>query len=180
MFNPPNLSQSQQPKAYYDYDGLSGGWLRFPWWVHLSVALLAWPLCWWVLPLLPFQNAKISYFLEAYKIQLASAISILTVMTACFSYVKALRIQQRNAQKAKSTKKVVSQKMVKVEKQAPRAETITQPKKTVEKKPKKATVKTELKSQTKAKSKVSQAAAPKKKRVTKKKNDKQVSLNFDE
>lgn len=95
MFSQPNLSQSKQPNVHYDYDGLSGGWLWLPWWVHIGVALLIWPICWWGLPLLPFQNISISEFLSNYKIQIASAISILTVMTAFLSYLKAYRIRHK-------------------------------------------------------------------------------------
>lgn len=105
MFSQPSLSQSEQPKAHYDYDGLSGGWLWFPWWVHLIVAGLAWPLSWWVFSLLPFQNPKISAFLWDYRLQIASSISILTVITAILSYVKALKIQRRDL-KLKSSKTV--------------------------------------------------------------------------
>lgn len=104
MFSQPNLSQSKQPSAHYDYDGLSGGWLWFPWWVHIGVAILAWPLSWWLLPMLPFQNPKISEFLFNYRIQIASAISILTVMTAFLSYLKAYRIRNRKQSSKISTK----------------------------------------------------------------------------
>lgn len=162
MFNPPNLSQSQQPKAYYDYDGISGSWLRFPWWIHIGVAILAWPLCWWLLPLLPFQNVKITYFLETYKIQLASAISILTVMTAVFSYIKALRIKKRDAAQPRKNESVANTAKKAVRKRKAVTSEVT------------------TKSKTNVNSSIKKTAVPKKKRVVKKKNDKQASLNFDE
>lgn len=37
----------------YDYDGLSGLFLKMPWWGHLLLAALAYPLCTYALPLLP-------------------------------------------------------------------------------------------------------------------------------
>jgi len=37
----------------YDYDGLSGLFLKLPWWGHLLLATLAYPLCAYALPLLP-------------------------------------------------------------------------------------------------------------------------------
>ncbi len=125
MFSQPNLSQSQQPNAHYDYDGLSGTWLRLPWWVHIGVAMLAWPLSWWGLPMLPVKNPNISEFLVNYRMQIASATSILTIMTALLSYLKARKIQNRKTTKKvvsaqKNTKKVQSKKS-QVETEKPKA-----------------------------------------------------------
>lgn len=185
MFNPPDLSQSKQPKAYYDYDGISGGWLRFPWWFHLCIALLAWPLCWWILPVLPFQNVKITAFLYEYKIQFASAISIITLMTALFSYLKAARLgkhQQPIETKTMAPRIVKTPKVVKktIKVAVAKAELPVKMKKISERKPKKSTVKIEMKSKRKVSNGSEQTAVPKKKRVTKKKNDEQVQLKFDE
>lgn len=126
MFKRPTLSQSQQPKEYYEYDGLSGGWLWFPWWVHIGVALLAWPIFWWIVPLLPFQNVSISHFLLEYRVQLAASVSILTVLTAILSVLKAREIsaarkivqKKRRSSPKKSPSKKVESTVVKEKKRA--------------------------------------------------------------
>lgn len=171
MFSQPNLSQSKQPDAHYDYDGLSGGLLWLPWWVHLSITVLVWPLSLWVLPILPFQNSSISEFLFNYKIQIASAISILTVMTAFLSYLKADRIRNgKQSSKVIAKTKQVNNKVVQKNVETSSA------------KPKKTTKKTSASTQKITQSsdtKVEKKSAAKKKRTkTKKKNDQQSQLDF--
>ena len=192
MFSQPNLSQSKQPDAHYDYDGLSGAWLWLPWWVHIIVAILAWPLSWWILPILPFQNASISEFLFNYKIQIASAISILTVMTAFLSYLKAYRIRNRKKSskvttKTKQVNNEAMQKNIESSSAKPKAKRVVKSaKKTEEKtvsevKSKKTTKKSSVSAQKTAKSgevKVEKKTVAKKKRTTKKKNDQQAQLDF--
>ena len=184
MFSQPNLSQSKQPEAHYDYDGLSGAWLWLPWWVHIIVAILAWPLSWWILPILPFQNPSISEFLFNYKIQIASALSILTVMTAFLSYLKAYRVRNRKlsskvpAKAKQSTSVAVSNVKPKTKKVVKKAEEHS----VAEAKPKKTPKK--LSESTRKTSKVSDVksekkpVAKKKRTTTKKKNDQQAQLDF--
>lgn len=193
MFRQPNLSQSKQPDAHYDYDGLSGAWLWLPWWVHIIVAILAWPFSWWILPILPFQNASISEFLFNYKIQIASAISILTVITAFLSYLKAYRIRNRKkfakvTAKTKQVNNEAMQKNIEVSSAKPKVKrAVKSVKKTEEKivsevKPKKTTKKTSTSTQKTTQSsdaKVEKKPVAKKKRTTtKKKNDQQSQLDF--
>lgn len=193
MFSQPNLSQSKQPDAHYDYDGLSGAWLWLPWWVHIIVAILAWPLSWWILPILPFQNSSISEFLFNYKIQIASAISILTVMTAFLSYLKAYRIRNRKKSskvttKVKQANNEAMQKNIEASSARPKAKrAVKSAKKTEEKtvsevKPKKTTKKTSTSTQKITQSsdaKVEKKPVAKKKRtINKKKNDQQSQLDF--
>lgn len=172
MFSQPNLSQSKQPNAHYDYDGLSGGWLWLPWWVHLSVALLAWPLSWWVLPMLPFQNPAISEFLLNYKIQIASAISILTVMTAFLSYLKAYKISQRKQSSKTSTK---AKQSTNVKPKAKKPVKKVEESNAIETKPKKSPRKSSKANDVKSEKK---PVAKKKRTTTKKKNDQQSQLDF--
>lgn len=190
MFSQPNLSQSKQPEAHYDYDGLSGAWLWLPWWVHILVAILAWPLSWWILPILPFQNSSISEFLFNYKIQIASAISILTVMTALFSYLKAYRIRNRKSSskvpaKVKQSTSIIVQKNVSspnVKPKAKKAVKKVDDKSVAEAKPKKTTKKSS--ESVRKTSKVSDVksdktpVAKKKRTTTQKKNDQQSQLDF--
>lgn len=186
MFSQPNLSQSKQPNAHYDYDGLSGGWLWFPWWVHIIVAILAWPLSWWILPVLPFQNPSISEFLFNYKIQIASALSILTVMTAFLSYLKAYRIRNRKqTQKVSSKSKQIertnlpknAQKDIQISAAKPKTK-----KTSSEAKPRKIMKKTSENAQKISKTsdvKVKKKPVAKKKRTTtQKKNDQQTQLEL--
>lgn len=106
MLAPSDLSQSKQPQEHYDYDGITGGWLWLPWWVHISFSILAWPLCLWLLPTITFQNESIEIFLQKYRIQLALFLSLLMIVTAILSHVKALRIAERNQViKSKSIKR---------------------------------------------------------------------------
>lgn len=171
MFRQPDLSQSKQPQAHYDYDGLSGGWLWFPWWVHLCVALLAWPISWWILPILPFQNQAISEFLSNYRMQIASAISILTIITAALSYIKAEKIRKRDADKLRARSKSAKSAQAKNTK---KKTVVKDNKENVESKPKK------TRKATKVVDEKVKSTAVKKKRAPKKKNDKQQQLDFSE
>lgn len=115
-----------------------------------------------VVAVITFSKCKNYLFLETYKIQLASAISILTVMTAVFSYIKALRIKKRDAAQPRKNESVASTAKKAVRKRKAVTSEVT------------------TKSKTKVNSSIKKTAVPKKKRVVKKKNDKQTSLNFDE
>ena len=185
MFSQPNLSQSKQPNAHYDYDGLSGGWLWLPWWVHIGIALLIWPVCWWGLPLLPFQNLSISAFLSNYKIQIASAISILTVMTALLSYLKAYRIRRRKlvsrktsveANQAKSTAQAKTKKRIKSVQKT--EEQISSGGKSVKNKKKLPSSAQNISKASSVKTDKKAVAKTKVKRSVKKKNDQQTQLDF--
>lgn len=189
MFSQPNLSQSEQPNAHYDYDGLSGAWLWLPWWVHIIVAMIAWPMSWWLLPMLPFKNVAISEFLFNYKIQIASAISILTVMTAFLSYLKAYRIRNRQPSskvptKAKQATSVGGQKKVSPPNAQPKAKTAVKKSEehsVTEAKPKKTAKKSSDNKQKASKAndvKGEKKSVAKKKRTTRKKNDRQTQLDF--
>lgn len=190
MFSQPNLSQSKQPEAHYDYDGLSGAWLWLPWWVHIIVAILAWPLSWWILPILPFQNPSISEFLFNYKIQIASAISILTVMTAFLSYLKAYRVRNRKLSskvpvKVKQSTNVAVQKNVSSSNVKPKTKKVVkkaEENSVAEAKPKKITKKasesTQKTSRVSGVKSEKKPVAKKKRTTTKKKNDQQSQLDF--
>ncbi|GAA5098879.1 hypothetical protein [Wohlfahrtiimonas larvae] len=169
MFSQPNLSQSQQPDAHYDYDGLSGAWLWLPWWVHISIAIVAWPLSWWVLPILPFQNAVISEFLFNFKVQIASAISILTVITAFLSYFKAYQIRQRQ----QAQKKITKSKRTVVAK--PATKKVSKPIKKTREKP---ITKTQQKVSKVKNDKIVKKPVVKKKRAVQNKNEQQTQLDF--
>lgn len=48
----------------YDYDGLSGLFLRMPWWGHLLAAAAMYPLCVMALPRLPVREAWVQPLLH--------------------------------------------------------------------------------------------------------------------
>lgn len=48
---PPRAPRRKPPQ--YAYDGLTGAWLRLPWWLHLGFAAAAWPACTYLVPRLP-------------------------------------------------------------------------------------------------------------------------------
>lgn len=194
MLQQPNLSQSKQPRDHYDYDGLSGGWLWFPWWVHLILAASFWPVCWWLLPKLPFQNSNITDFLFNYRLKLAIFLSVCTCVTALMSFLKARQIRNKGGRKPQratvtnrmtkpqaSKAKSVTNKLVKLEK----LEKKDQVEEGVEKTKEKVVVKSPKISRIKAKPKAEKVEEKpkskpkaKKSRTKKKKNDSQLQLDF--
>lgn len=177
MFSRPTLSQSAQPKAHYDYDGISGCWLWFPWWAHIALAILAWPISWWLLPLLPFKNTSITTFLWDFRLQIATGISIISVITAWLSFDKAKKIRARDQKKQITQSKVKPIPKPKAQlKSQSKAQPKVEPKVKVQKteKVEKNTPKIEKKAKVTA-AKTAQKGKTKK-RTSKKKNDQQLDI----
>lgn len=84
----------EQPKASYPYDGLTGFWLHIPWWIHLSAALLIWPIMFWILPNISIKWSFIRTYLNEHPYFIATIITLFMVLSALLSF------QRQRLQKA--------------------------------------------------------------------------------
>ena len=82
----PNKQLLAQPKNHYDYDGIFGQWVWFPWQFHLGLAVLAWPFFLWLFPTFPFGKAHLNAFYKEYAVWIALTLSLMCALTALLSY----------------------------------------------------------------------------------------------
>ncbi len=81
-------SRPRKPPRY-PYDGLSGLWLRLPWWLHLVAAALAWPLCTEWLPRIPAREPTMAWLFHVAAPAAWPAAVALALITAALSWRKA-------------------------------------------------------------------------------------------
>ncbi len=83
----------RHPLRNYDYDGITGVWLRLPYKIHLLIGLLSLPIIYWALPNIPFRNAGVRYFFYDYRLHLMIAATIFCLSSALLSLLKRLQVQ---------------------------------------------------------------------------------------
>ncbi len=91
------LIRRNQPKPfYYDYDGLTGVWLWFPWWSYVLSALAVWPIAFWLLPHVNLQLGDWRIiFSTALIIRVCQVTSIFFIFSALASVYKAYTVRQK-------------------------------------------------------------------------------------
>lgn len=91
------LEQSQQPKRFYFYDGITGAWLRLPWSFHLGLAILIFPIAFWGLPLIPFKNIYIRDHFSSYRYLIGGSFSAFFILSAILSTYKASLLKKKKS-----------------------------------------------------------------------------------
>lgn len=106
------LKQSDQPKRYYHYDGITGVWLWLPWKFHIALAVLAWPIAFWILPNIPFPNIHVRDHFESYRLLIGGSFCLFFILSAGLSQLKIMQIQKRYVRTKPNTNAVARKKEI--------------------------------------------------------------------
>ena len=89
------LIRDNQPKPYYDYDGLTGVWLWIPWWIYAILTILVWPFSIYILPHLHIHYSFIKINFNEYQQEATSILLAFTVLSMILSAFKKWKIQRK-------------------------------------------------------------------------------------